>query len=55
MYPAAKSIDKPHVKAFMDFTMANADAIAKAAKIVPLTAEQTETAKEELAKAESGT
>jgi phosphate transport system substrate-binding protein len=55
MYPAAKSIDKPHVKAFMDFTMANADAIAKAAKIVPLTAEQTETAKQELAKAESGT
>jgi phosphate transport system substrate-binding protein len=55
MYPAAKSIDKPEVKAFMDFTVANAEAIAKAAKIVPLTSEQATKAKQELTKAESAT
>jgi phosphate transport system substrate-binding protein len=55
MYPASKSIDRPEVKAFMDYVVANATDIAKAAKIVPLTPEQTKRAKQELAKAESAT
>jgi phosphate transport system substrate-binding protein len=54
MYPSAKAMAKPEVKAFMEFVVGQAPAIAEAAKIVPLTAEQTETAKSELAKAESG-
>jgi phosphate transport system substrate-binding protein len=55
MYPSAKAMQKPEVKAFMEFVVAQAPAIAEAAKIVPLTSEQTQTAKDELAKAESGT
>ena len=55
MYPKAKAIDPPEVKAFIDFTVENAATIAEAAKIVPLTEEQVGTAKEELATAESGT
>jgi len=55
MYPSAKAMQKPEVKAFMEFVVAQAPQIAEAAKIVPLTAEQTTTAKDELAKAESGT
>jgi phosphate transport system substrate-binding protein len=55
MYPSAKAMQKPEVKAFMEFVVGQAPAIAEAAKIVPLTAEQTQTAKDELAKAESGT
>ena len=39
----------------MDFVVANAPAIAEAAKIVPLTDEQADQAKERLATAESGT
>jgi phosphate transport system substrate-binding protein len=54
MYPSAKAMQRPEVKAFMEFVVAQAPAIAEAAKIVPLTAEQTQTAKDELAKAESG-
>jgi phosphate transport system substrate-binding protein len=55
MYPSAKAMQRPEVKAFMEFVVGQAPAIAEAAKIVPLTAEQTQTAKDELAKAESGT
>jgi phosphate transport system substrate-binding protein len=55
MYPSAKAMQKPEVKAFLEFVVAQAPQIAEAAKIVPLTAEQTTTAKDELAKAESGT
>jgi phosphate transport system substrate-binding protein len=55
MYPSAKAMQRPEVKAFLEFVVAQAPAIAEAAKIVPLTAEQTTTAKDELAKAESGT
>lgn len=54
MYPSAKAMARPEVKAFMEFVVAQAPAIAEAAKIVPLTAEQTTTAKDELAQAESG-
>jgi phosphate transport system substrate-binding protein len=53
MYPAAKSMARPEVKAFMDYTLANAAAIAKAAKIVPLTPKQTAEAKTALTKAET--
>jgi len=54
MYPSAKAMKRPEVKAFMEFVVAQAPAIAEASKIVPLTNEQTTTAKDELAKAETG-
>ena len=54
MYPKAASLAKPHVKAFMDFVVANQEKIAEAAKIVPLTAEQASKAKTDLQSAESG-
>jgi phosphate transport system substrate-binding protein len=54
MYPSAKSLARPEVKAFMDFVIANAQDISKAAQIVPMTADQAAKAKDELAKAESG-
>ena len=50
MYPSAKSVTRPEVKAFLDFTVANAAMIAEAAKIVPLTEEQAAKAKTELAR-----
>jgi phosphate transport system substrate-binding protein len=52
MYPSAKAMQRPEVKAFMEFVVANAAAIAEAAKIVPLTDDQMNTAKRELAEAE---
>ena len=55
MYPKADAMKRPEVKAFMEFIVDQAPAIAEAAKIVPLTDEQTKTAKDELATAESGT
>ncbi len=55
MYPKAEAMGRPEVKAFMEFVVAQAPAIAEAAKIVPLTDAQTQTAKDELGKAESGT
>jgi len=54
MYPSAKAMKRPEVKAFMEFVVAQAPAIAEASKIVPLTDEQTTTAKDELAEAETG-
>jgi phosphate transport system substrate-binding protein len=54
MYPSAKSMQRPEVKAFMDFVLENQDAIAKAAKIVPLTAAQATEAQSALTKAEGG-
>jgi ABC-type phosphate transport system substrate-binding protein len=54
MYPSAKAMKRPEVKAFMDFVIANQDQIAKAAKIVPMTSEQASDAKASLKKAESG-
>ena len=53
MYPAAKSLDRPEVKGFMDYIVANQQAIADASKIVALTDEQSTAAKEALTKAES--
>jgi phosphate transport system substrate-binding protein len=52
MYPSAKAIQRPEVKAFMDFVIAQAPAIAEAAKIVPMTDEQATKAKSDLATAE---
>jgi phosphate transport system substrate-binding protein len=54
MYPSAKAMQRPEVKAFMDFVIANQQAIAKASKIVPMTTEQASDAKTSLKKAESG-
>jgi phosphate transport system substrate-binding protein len=54
MYPSAKAMARPEVKAFMEFVVAQAPQIAEAAKIVPLTEEQVATSKDELAKAENG-
>jgi phosphate transport system substrate-binding protein len=54
MYPSAKAMERPEVKAFMEFVVAQAPAIAEAAKIVPLTDEQITTSKDELAQAEAG-
>lgn len=53
MYPSAEAIAKPQVKAFMDFVIANQEAIAEAAKIVPLTSEQAAKAKSDLAAIEN--
>jgi phosphate transport system substrate-binding protein len=53
MYPSAKSIARPEVKAFMDFILANQADIAKAANIVALTDEQLTKAKSDLTRAEA--
>jgi len=52
MYPSAKAIERPEVKAFMDFILANQADIAKAAQFVPLTEDQASAAKTALTKAE---
>jgi len=53
MYPSAKAIARPEVKAFMDFIIANQADIAKAAQIVPMTEEQLTKAKDDLKTAEA--
>ena len=55
MYPGAKAIARPEVKAFMEFVVANQQDIATAAKFVPLTPEQATKAKTDLQSAEQGT
>ena len=52
MYPSAKAIARPEVKAFMDFIIANQNDIAKAANIVGMTDEQLTKAKSDLTTAE---
>jgi phosphate transport system substrate-binding protein len=52
MYPSTKSITRPEVKAFLAYVTKNADAIAQAAQIVPLTSSQTTKAQADLKKAE---
>jgi phosphate transport system substrate-binding protein len=54
MYPSKEAIAKPEVKAFMDFVIANQQAIAEAAQIVPLTSEQATDAESSLKSAEGG-
>jgi phosphate transport system substrate-binding protein len=53
MYPSAKAIKEPQVKAFMDYVIANYEAISKASAIVPMTQEQADKGKQELTTAES--
>jgi phosphate transport system substrate-binding protein len=53
MYPASKSLKRPEVKAFMDFVVANQQAIAEAAQIVPLTSDQAGKAQQEIKDAEA--
>jgi phosphate transport system substrate-binding protein len=52
MYPSAEAIKRPEVKAFMDFVISQAPAIAEAAKIVPMTDEQVTKAQTDLSAAE---
>ena len=52
MYPAAKSIAKAEVKGYMDYVLANYQAVADASKIVAMTEEQATAAKAALTKAE---
>jgi phosphate transport system substrate-binding protein len=54
MYPSTEAMAKPHVKAFMDFVVANQQAIAEAAQIVPLTEEQATEAQSALSELEGG-
>jgi phosphate transport system substrate-binding protein len=49
MYASTNAIARPEVKAFLDYVLANENAIADASKIVPLTDEQLADAKSELA------
>jgi phosphate transport system substrate-binding protein len=54
MYPSAEAMAKPHVKAFMDFVVANQQAIAEASQIVPMTEEQAAEAQSSLESVEGG-
>jgi phosphate transport system substrate-binding protein len=40
MYPSAKAMKKPEVKAFMDYVVQNYDSIAEASQIVPMSQQQ---------------
>jgi phosphate transport system substrate-binding protein len=50
MYPSDAALQRPEVKAFMEFVVNNAADIAQAAKIVPMTDEQASESKDEVAK-----
>jgi phosphate transport system substrate-binding protein len=54
MYPSKQAMAKPEVKAFMDFILANQQAIAEAAQIVPMTEEQASEAQSNLTTLEGG-
>jgi phosphate transport system substrate-binding protein len=54
MYPSKEAIAKPEVKAFMDFVVANQQAIAEASQIVALTEEQATEAESALSELEGG-
>jgi len=54
MYPSAEAMQKPEVKAFMDFVLQNQQAIAEAAQIVPMTDEQATEAQSKLTALEGG-
>ena len=49
MYPSDKAMQRPEVRAFMDFILENADSIAEVAAIVPTSAEAIEKSKTNLA------
>jgi len=48
MYPSAKALKKPEVKAFMDFVLENYQVIAEAAQIVPMNQAQADESKSAL-------
>ncbi|HET8821938.1 MAG TPA: PstS family phosphate ABC transporter substrate-binding protein [Thermoleophilaceae bacterium] len=48
MYPSAKAIKRPEVKAFMDYVVENYQPIAEASQIVPMSQEQADKAKSAL-------
>jgi phosphate transport system substrate-binding protein len=54
MYPSKEAMAKPEVKAFMDFVVANQQAIADASQIVALTEEQATEAQSALTELEGG-
>jgi phosphate transport system substrate-binding protein len=45
MYPSAKALKRPEVKAFLDFIIENHGPIAEASQIVPMSQEQADRAK----------
>ena len=53
MYPSEKSLAKAQVKGFMDYLLANQEAIATASQIVALTPEQLKKGQDELEAAEA--
>jgi phosphate transport system substrate-binding protein len=52
MYPNEKALTKKQVAGFLDYVIANYEAISKSSQIVPMTADQAAKGKQELAKAE---
>jgi phosphate transport system substrate-binding protein len=48
MYPSQKALQRPEVKAFMDYVLENYEAISEAASIVPMSQEQADQAKSAL-------
>jgi phosphate transport system substrate-binding protein len=48
MYPSQKAIQRPEVKAFMDYVVENYQAISEASSIVPMSQEQADQAKSAL-------
>ena len=52
MYPSKKAIQKPEVKAFLDYVEENYEQIATDAQLVPMTSEQADKASQALTKAE---
>jgi phosphate transport system substrate-binding protein len=54
MYPSAKAIKKPEVKAFMDYILQNQEQIAEAAQIVPMTDAQAQESRSKLSELEKG-
>jgi phosphate transport system substrate-binding protein len=48
MYPSAKSLKRPEVKAFMDYILENYESISEAAAIVPMSQAQADKAKTSL-------
>ncbi|MDP9400113.1 MAG: PstS family phosphate ABC transporter substrate-binding protein [Actinomycetota bacterium] len=51
MYPSQQAMQRPEVRAFMRFVAENQQAIAEAAKVVPMTAEQAQAAQSKLGQA----
>ena len=54
MYPSKKAMQRPEVKAFMDYVLANQNEIAEAAQIVPMTGEQASKSQSGLKELEAG-